>query len=82
MEAKETRPLPPKGRQSGRVCQSKRQSGLWMSNCSLGDRPGGRQIAPMPHDAPQDVPTHCGPRAGGGVDGPPRLPTQITKPGP
>ena len=46
MEAKETRPLLPKGRQSGRACQSERQSGWWMSNCSLRDRPGVKQIAP------------------------------------
>ena len=47
MEAKRTRPLPPKGRQSGRACQSEKQNDWWMLNCSLRGRPGGRQIAPI-----------------------------------
>ena len=46
MEVKGTRLWPPKGGQPRRACQSKRQRGCWMLNCSLRDRPSGRQIAP------------------------------------
>ena len=46
MVVKGTRLLLPKGGQSRRACQSKRQRGWWMSSCSLKNRPSGRLIAP------------------------------------